>query len=301
MMPGMPCRLLEAQPNTNQNLGDTMTKQIRIASALHTTPHHPRKAVRTHKLPLCRPTGLARYRDRHQAKQAATSMRAGNTKHRYTTWACPECRGYHLEKFDPVHLDHLNNHKAPKPSPSPKHKTGRYLLVDIENLTHGARLTREEVNLLWQALAKDTLDLTDQDHIVIGAARRITRKYRPAIQAPNVKWVVGTNAPDGADNALLAAIDLYQVAKQYHELVILSGDHVFSGLARRAKTMGLNVHVVNTARPDSRAMLSRELSATADTRTLVRFQPNGTPRDYPVSVQKVSTWTPTPIPGTTAA
>ena len=48
---------------------------------------------------------------------------------------------------------------------------------------------------------------------------------------------------------------------------------VCSALARRAKTMGLTVQVITAEQPGHRTMLARDLSAAADTRTLVRLTP----------------------------
>ena len=112
---------------------------------------------------------------------------------------------------------------------------------------------------------------------MVGASRSVVRKYRRAIHGANVRWIVGADAPDGADRALLAAIDLRRVARDYDELVIVSGDHAFADLARRAKMLGLTVQVVTAQHPEQRSMLSRELAAAADTRTLVRLE-GRTPR-----------------------
>ena len=110
------------------------------------------------------------------------------------------------------------------------------------------------------------------DHVVVGASRSVARKYRPVITGHNVKWVIGANAPDAADYALLGAIDLRRVARDYDELVIISGDHAFADLARRAKASGLTVHVVTAEHPENRSTLSRELSAAADIRSVVRLR-----------------------------
>ena len=108
---------------------------------------------------------------------------------------------------------------------------------------------------------------------MVGASRRVGRKYRATLTGSNVKWVIGADAPDGADRALLGAIDLYRVARDFDELVIVSGDHAFASLARRAKRFGLSVQVVTTEHQDQRSMLSRELAAAADVHTLVRLRP----------------------------
>ena len=124
----------------------------------------------------------------------------------------------------------------------------------------------------WDILKRQAPGIAPHDHVVVGAGRGVAQRYRTSITGPNVRWVTGANAPDGADRALLGAIDLYRVARHYDELVIVSGDHAFADLARRAKTFGLSVQVVTAETPEGRPMLSRELAAAADVHTLVRLK-----------------------------
>lgn len=49
---------------------------------------------RRHKLPRCEQTSLARYRDRHQARQAVNARRATEPHLSLVTYACPDCRGF---------------------------------------------------------------------------------------------------------------------------------------------------------------------------------------------------------------
>lgn len=55
---------------------------------------------------------------------------------------------------------------------------------------------------------------------------------------------------------------------------LVSGDHVFADLARRAKAAGLSVQVITAEYAvQLRPMLARELAAAADTHTRVRVAP----------------------------
>ena len=249
-----------------------------LASQAEPRPHRSFD-IRRHGLPHCEATGLPRYRDRHQARHGAQAMGAGSPESEVHTYACPDCRGYHLEKTyrrEPITI-------GPSPEPTeaftaslPARKR-RYFLVDIENPTCGAKATREEVATFWSILKQQAPGIAPHDHVVIGASRMVLRKYRAAISGPNIKWVVGADAPDGADRALMAAIDLRAVARANDELVIVSGDGAFADLARRARKLGLTVHVVTAQHPEHHTMLSRELSGAAHLRTLVRLRPR-TPR-----------------------
>lgn len=233
-----------------------------------------RAKTRKHRLPKCTSTGLARYRDRHQARDGARALSASFRQHHVSTFACPECRGWHIEKdraVTPIQFTDTAEWTNPFTT-SLESRKRRYVLVDVENPTSGARATCQEVAALWRILKEQAPGIGPDDHVVVGASRRVARKYRPAIQGENVRWVIGADAPDAADRALLAAIDLYRVARDYDELVIVSGDHAFAALARRAKQFGLSVQVVTAQDPTQRTALSRELAATADTQTLVRLE-----------------------------
>lgn len=271
-----------------------MSRSTRINSVLTSRRDACRRQnarpTRRHSLPLCQATGLARYRDRHQALDGAGASVAGECRLKVSTFACPDCRGFHLERAyarEPITV-------APTAAPSEAFtstlafRRRRYVLVDIENPTRGARATAQEVAAFWALLKQQAPGIAPHDHVVVGAARAVVRKYRDAIRGANVKWVVEADAPDGADRALLAAIDLSRVAQEFDELVIVSGDHAFADLARRAKSHGLAVHVVTTERPGQRSTLSRELAAVADTRTRVRLRSRSLTRDNVAAIHGVA-------------
>jgi hypothetical protein len=224
--------------------------------------------ITRHKLPICRATGLVRFRDRHQARQGAEAQRTTNRQVRLATFACPECRGFHLEALPrrPSVVE-----PAPENVETLASAPRRYLLVDIENLIAG-HATRDEAKALWGILAQETPGITAKDHVVIGGNRYVAKKFSTTIAGSNIKWVVGAEGPDGTDRALLAACNLHQIAKAYSELIIMSGDHAFTELALRAQTLGLRTHVVTTKRMNRQSSLSRQLAAAADVTTTVLLQ-----------------------------
>lgn len=231
---------------------------------------------RVHTLPKCAATGLARFRDRHQARDWTKAATAGAERRGASAFACPECRGWHVETRQVTAA--VTEVAAPASAATVAFEESlatrkrRYFLVDIENPTRGAKATCEEVAAFWDILKRQAPGIAPHDHVVVGAGRGVAQRYRTSITGPNVRWVTGADAPDGADRALLGAIDLYRVARQFDELVIVSGDHAFADLARRAKTFGLSVQVVTAETPQGRPMLSRELAAAADVHTLIRLK-----------------------------
>jgi hypothetical protein len=235
-----------------------------------------KKSARAHALPNCAGTGLMRFRDRHQARDGAKAVTARAPGHEVSTFACPDCRGWHIETRRVTAAS--TEVAAPLSAPTnafreslPTRKR-RYFLIDIENPTRGAKAKRQEVAKFWDILKRQAPGIAPLDHVVVGASRSVVNRYRTSITGANVKWVTGDNTPDGADRALLGAIDLYRVARHFDELVIVSGDHAFADLARRAKSFGLSVQVVTAENPGGRPMLSHELAGAADVHTTVRLK-----------------------------
>lgn len=245
----------------------------------------------THKHPVCNSTGLPRYRDRHQARQVAQARTAGERDFSVSTFACPDCRGFHHEtmpKLEPAGTGSVPAQTHPETHTRPR----RYVLVDIENLTQGATATPEKLAELWKLIRNQAPGFTSNDHVVVGAARSVVRKYRGVIHGPNVKWVVGADAPDGADRALLSAIDLYRTARDFDELVIMSGDHAFAELAVQARTIGLKVRVVTIDHKEGRSMLSGALSRAATVRVRIRRESRSQTLSNIASLHEVARATP---------
>jgi len=127
-------------------------------------------------------------------------------------------------------------------------------IIDIENLL---ALTRDEVlpaaaGLLYRAVA----GVGPNDLLTVAADRSRIFEVRAAFPGAEVRFGTG---PDGADLALLGAVDIGLAAQRVDTLVIGSGDHMFTGLAYEAQLAEL--HVVVVSRPRS---LSRRLAAYAD-------------------------------------
>jgi hypothetical protein len=169
-------------------------------------------------------------------------------------FACPDCRGFHLEAIRPVPLSLLTTRPSTAGATDAEGTGRKYVLVDIENLTSAASMDPNRALEQWETI-KRIAGLTDSDHIVMGAARSVARKYRPHLSGRNVRWVIGANSTDAADNALLAATNLHLVSRRFDTIVIASGDHAFADLASRARTGGLAVEVLSERSMTSRALL----------------------------------------------
>lgn len=267
-----------------------MKRTIRIGSTLNTRNRRSDRKLHTHKLPVCESTSLARYRDRHQARQGAKALNVGTRGYEVHTFACPSCQGFHLEQTlsrQPLVVEAPSQASGVFKASLGSRKR-RYILFDVENPTCGAKVTCEQVATLWNLIKQQAPGIAPHDHVVVGAARRVVRKYRAAIHGDNVKWVVGADAPDGADRALLSAIDVRRVARDFDELVIISGDHAFVPVASQAKALGLVVHVVTVEHPTSSTMLARDLAAIANTRSFIRLKPRQQKQDSNTATEAVA-------------
>jgi len=84
---------------------------------------------------------------------------------------------------------------------------------------------------------------------------------------PGAKIVTG-KGKDGADQALIDAVDADHAADRYSELCIVSGDHAFGEVAHAARRAGLRVRVVAP-----HAGLSTALRVYADTTVILPEAP----------------------------
>lgn len=238
----------------------------------HTTVtlRRARGTKRGHRVPVCLTTGLARYRDRKQARDAITASTRRNPQQVISVYACPDCHGYHHETHTPA--PRLTPTDWAPATAADTTRPRRYMLIDWENLTHGIRQSRTDLHALVRVLTKEAPGICDTDHVVIGASRYVIRSHRWLFdQIPHAHIVIGADTTDGADQALLSAINIHHVARNFDELVIGSGDHAFAPLAHKARQLGLAVQTVTTETPNGYPLLSRALASQATTRTRIRL------------------------------
>ena len=128
----------------------TITVEFRAARrGVRSTP-----ATRRHSLPVCEDTGLARFRDRHQARAGAKALSCAAETLRVDIFACPDCRGWHVEKGEkgPVVTGAVASAPTAAFTESLNSRKRRYFLIDIENPTRGAKASVDEVARFWSIL-----------------------------------------------------------------------------------------------------------------------------------------------------
>lgn len=122
----------------------------------------------------------------------------------------------------------------------------RLILVDIENVIGGA--VRDRGAVVWaKAQVESLLELEQGDHAVIGTSH--IGLLDTGCNWPHARYVVGSG-PNGADLALLEVLE-QNVAARYGEVVIVSGDGIFTQKVAELAKQGLRVTVI--AHPDGLA------------------------------------------------
>lgn len=141
-------------------------------------------------------------------------------------------------------------------------KVRRLFVVDIENMVGGAVTDFEEAAHAWRLL-KEAAGLRSQDQVVVGACH-LSALAAGLTRTPSRLLVQSDD--DGADLRLLEVLETENIAGRYGEVVLVSGDGIFTDAVRALQTAGVRVTVVS--RFDA---LSTRLKFTAD---LVRLLPS---------------------------
>lgn len=117
----------------------------------------------------------------------------------------------------------------------------RFVAVDIENVVGAAVLTVGQAE--WAlAQIKLKIGIRPCDQIVIGVSH--IGLFTSATGWKDVHpRLVFRSGPDGADLALLDVIESEDLSHRFDELVLISGDAIFTEAIARAEAAGLRTHV----------------------------------------------------------
>jgi len=144
-------------------------------------------------------------------------------------------------------------------------RSRKIVLIDLENMLFGnhaddhRRDRSTEILELAQARRPE-------DMLIVGCNPHLA--FLANEHFPGAKIVTG-KGKDGADTALIEAIDASHAAGRYSELCIVSGDHAFGEIAHAARKVGLAVRVVAP-----HAGLSTALRVYADTAVVLPEEPD---------------------------
>ncbi|MDF2897943.1 MAG: hypothetical protein K0Q46_4729 [Rhodococcus erythropolis] len=115
----------------------------------------------------------------------------------------------------------------------------RLVLIDIENVIGGAVLHEDAARWAKTQTLK-VIGIGAADHIVIGTSH--IGLLPVGCAWTNLRYVVGSG-PDGADRALLSVLD-EDVESRFDEIVLVSGDGIFTDKIAALAARGLRVTVI---------------------------------------------------------
>lgn len=111
-------------------------------------------------------------------------------------------------------------------------------LLDVENLP-GGQIKPGAVESMWTEFVQVMQPRWDDQSTVAVALRHAATAF---LALPSgLRRVVGSNGPDGADEALLESADMDWAAAHFGRVVIGSGDHIFAPLAEGLRANGVSV------------------------------------------------------------
>lgn len=151
-----------------------------------------------------------------------------------------------------------------KPEPQPGFPPGRTLhLADIENLMGGPLTGLDRLSAV-RAQHERLTPPSHGDHVISACNPRLLVDV--SLRWLRSRWLTH-HGKDGADQALLEALDADDLAARYSRVVIGSGDHAFTDLAEQLRQRGVEVSVV--ARPGT---LHRALGRAAHVHFLLHVE-----------------------------
>lgn len=122
----------------------------------------------------------------------------------------------------------------------------RLVLVDIENVVGGSGAMSPCAVVRAQRELETLLALTERDHVVIASGTRGFPAVGFTWQGP--RYIVRAGI-DGADHALLDVLENERVAERFSEVVLVSGDGIFTDVVAALGAEGVTVTVVS--RPEA--------------------------------------------------
>lgn len=114
-------------------------------------------------------------------------------------------------------------------------------LIDLENLVGDPSAPCSQIASVWDTYAAG-VPRTPQDLLIIGTSHYFA--IRAWFVLPAGIRRVARDGRDGAESALLDAIDIDLIANRFGRLVIGSSDHIFFDIAMEARIRGMHVHQV---------------------------------------------------------
>jgi hypothetical protein len=115
------------------------------------------------------------------------------------------------------------------------------ILVDIENLTATPSPTSQQVETVVASLRLVVSEF-DRHQKIVACSHHAAPVVAFTFPSAGLRWRSG---PDGADLALLDVIEYERVDARFEQVIICSGDGIFSGAAGWLASRGVAVTVIS--------------------------------------------------------
>lgn len=122
------------------------------------------------------------------------------------------------------------------------HMHRRLVVVDIENIAQGGVMAPWQARLVQDELRR-SMGLNDHDQVIIGVSHVGVLNSWMGWEGTQPR-IVAQSGPDGADLVLLEVLTTERVAARYDEVVIASGDGIFTDAVTALQAAGAVVTVV---------------------------------------------------------
>ncbi|MFL0580825.1 NYN domain-containing protein [Dietzia sp. 179-F 9C3 NHS] len=139
------------------------------------------------------------------------------------------------QKVQPAETATNENRERP-----PSLRGRRLILIDIENISGGAIRSLAEARWVHRIL-DSTLGLRRQEQVIVGVSKAGAIHTWP--EWTSARLVVGTGV-NGADHALLDVLNNENIADRFDEVVLVSGDGIFTETVATLGRYGVKVTVV---------------------------------------------------------
>ncbi len=137
----------------------------------------------------------------------------------------------------------MTNRSAGRRTSVPSLHGRRLIVVDVENVVGGAVVTRRAAAWAYW-LVKRALGLRPDEQVVVGVSHRSA--LETGLAWPGARLVVRSGL-DGADRALIDVLSDENISERFSELVLVSGDGIFTDAIAALAAQG--VHVTVAAHP----------------------------------------------------
>lgn len=129
------------------------------------------------------------------------------------------------------------------------------VLVDIENMVGDPGASEEEYRTVFTFLRQFAITLCPQTRTIMASSHYAAASAWFAAEGSPVQRLM-RSGPNGADLALLEAAPTAEIAARYQQVILCSGDHIFTPYVEELRALGVAVTLVIGRGKPARTLLA---------------------------------------------